>query len=162
MDFKNPWRILAETPVASLCDAPNFGENANSISWLTVTVSFLEQLKRTPTIETACQKVSVSRATVYRWINSNKRFEKKVDEALAEGRSFMSDIAENQLFSLIGEKKIEAIRLYLSTHNARYSNKLEVSGSISKDEPLTKEQKKLIREALKLSSLRNYGKKKEK
>jgi hypothetical protein len=26
---KNPWRILAETELASLCDAPNFGENAN-------------------------------------------------------------------------------------------------------------------------------------
>ncbi len=120
--------------------------------------AFLEQLKRTPTIETACQKVGVARSTVYRWINTNKQFEKKVDEALTEGRTFMSDIAENQLFSLIGEKKIEAIRLYLSTHNARYSNKLEVSGSISKDEPLTREQKQLIREALKLSSLRNHEK----
>ncbi|MEK7638977.1 MAG: phBC6A51 family helix-turn-helix protein [Patescibacteria group bacterium] len=124
--------------------------------------AFLEQLKRTPTIETACQKVGVARATVYRWISGNKKFEKLVDEALVEGRTFMSDIAENQLFSLIGDKKIEAIRLYLSTHNARYSNKIELSGSVSKDEPLTKEQKKLIREALKLSSLRNYGKRKEK
>jgi predicted DNA-binding protein (UPF0251 family) len=122
--------------------------------------AFLEQLKRTPTIETACQKVGIARATVYRWINANKSFEKKVDEALSEGRTFMSDIAENQLFSLIGEKKIEAIRLYLSTHNSRYNNKLELSGSVLKDEPLTKEQKKFIREALKLSSLRNYGKKK--
>ena len=120
--------------------------------------AFLEQLKRTPTIETACQKVGIARATVYRWIKENKKFEKQVDEALDQGRSFMSDIAENQLFSLIGEKKIDAIRLYLSTHNARYSNKLEVSGSISKDEPLTKEQKRLIREALRLSSLRNHEK----
>jgi len=125
--------------------------------------AFLEQLKRTPTIETSCQKVGIARATVYRWIKASGKFEKKVDQALVEGRTFMSDIAENQLFSLIGDKKIEAIRLYLSTHNSRYSNKLELSGSVSsKDEPLTKEQKKLIREALKLSSLRNHGKKKEK
>jgi len=76
---------------------------------------------------------------------------------------FMSDIAENQLFSLIGDKKIEAIRLYLSTHNSRYGNKLELSGAVAtKDEPLTKEQKKLIREALKMSSLRNYGKENKK
>jgi predicted DNA binding protein len=115
--------------------------------------AFLEQLKRTPTIETAAQKVVVARATVYRWIKISKQFEKKVDEALAEGRTFMSDIAENQLFSLIGEKKIEAIRLYLSTHNARYNNKIELSGTVvTKDAPLTTEQKKLIREALKLSS----------
>ena len=121
--------------------------------------AFLEQLKRTPTIETACQKVGVARATVYRWIKASKKFEQTVDTALTEGRTFMSDIAENQLFSRIGDKKIEAIRLYLSTHNARYSNKLELSGSVTnKDEPLTKEQKKLIREALKLSSLRHHEK----
>ncbi|MFH1472907.1 MAG: phBC6A51 family helix-turn-helix protein [bacterium] len=122
--------------------------------------AFLEQLKRTPTIETSCQKVSVSRTTVYRWIKASKRFEKKVDEALIEGRAFMSDVAETQLFSLIGDKEMSAIRLYLSTHNSRYSNKVELSGTVStKDEPLTAEQKKLIRQALRLSSLRNYGKK---
>jgi len=123
--------------------------------------AFLEQLKRTPTIETSCQKVGVARATVYRWVNGNKRFKEKVDDALIQGRTFMSDLAENQLFSLIGEKKIEAIRMYLSTHNPRYSNKLELSGSIAtKDEPLTKEQKSLIKKALQLSSLHTYDKSK--
>lgn len=125
--------------------------------------AFLDQLKRTPTIETACQKVNISRATVYRWIRESKKFEQLVDTALGEGRTFMSDIAENQLFSLIGDKKIEAIRLYLSTHNSRYSNKLELSGSLtSKAENLTKSQKKLIREALKLSSLRSHEENKKK
>ena len=124
---------------------------------------FLNQLKQSPTIETTCQKIGVSRATVYRWIANSKKFEKQVDDSLKQGREFMSDVAENQLFSLIANREMSAIRLYLSTHNPRYSNKLEVSGSISnRDEPLTKQQKKLIREALKLSSLRNYGKKKEK
>ena len=123
--------------------------------------AFLEQLKRTPTIETACQKVKIARSTVYRWVKENNKFEKQVDDAITEGRTFMSDIAENQLFSLIGERKFEAIRLYLSTHNSRYSNKLELSGAVStKSEPLTKEQKKQIREALKLSSLKDYEKEK--
>ena len=122
---------------------------------------FLEQLKRTPTIETACQKVGVGRATVYRWVNSNKQFKKKVEEGLTEGRTFMSDVAESQLFSLIGDKKIEAIRLYLSTHNPRYNNKIELSGTVTtKDAPLSKEQKQLIKKALQLSSLRHYGEKK--
>lgn len=123
--------------------------------------AFLEQLKRTPTIETACQKVNIARSTVYRWVRESGKFEKQIDDSLAQGRTFMSDIAESQLFSLIGDKKIEAIRLYLSTHNSRYSNKLELSGAVStKGEPLTKEQKKLIREALKLSSLKKYEKEK--
>jgi len=116
--------------------------------------AFLEQLKRTPTIETACQKVVVSRMTVYRWIKAGKRFEKKVDEALAEGRAFMSDVAENQLFSLIGDKEMSAIRLYLSTHNPRYSNKLELKGTMTHEhKELTKEQKTIIRKALKLAGL---------
>jgi hypothetical protein len=121
--------------------------------------ALLEQLKRTPTLETACQKVGVARATVYRWIAASKKFAKDIDEAQREGRLFMSDIAENQLFSLIGEKKIEAIRLYLTTHNPRYGNKLELSGSLTaKDEQLSRSQKKLIREALRLSSLNIHGK----
>ena len=33
--------------------------------------AFLEQLKRTPTIETSCQKVGIARATVYRWIKAS-------------------------------------------------------------------------------------------
>ena len=123
--------------------------------------ALLEQLKRTPTMETSCQKVGVGRATVYRWMKDSKRFSGEVEEALREGRQFMSDVAENQLFSLIGEKKYEAIRLYLQTHNPRYSNKLEISGKVSTDEPLTKEQKKLIREALRLSSLNHHENKKK-
>jgi hypothetical protein len=96
-------------------------------------------------------------------METNKRFAKQVETALSEGRVFMSDIAENQLFALIGDKKIEAIRLYLQSHNARYSNKLELSGSvITKDEPLSKEQKRLIREALRLSTLHQHEKKKTK
>ena len=115
--------------------------------------AFLEQLKRTPTIETSCQKVSVSRATVYRWINASKRFEKKVNEALAEGRDFMLDVAETQLFSLIGEKEMPAIRLYLSTHSPRYGNKLEIKGNIKQE--LTTAEKKLLKEALKRGGLHN-------
>ena len=38
LDFKNPWRYLSETPVASLGIAPNFGEKTNCETWLTVTV----------------------------------------------------------------------------------------------------------------------------
>lgn len=125
--------------------------------------AFLEQLTRTPTIEQSCQKAGVSRSTVGRWRRANKKFDAQVEEALREGRAFMSDVAETQLFSLVGEKKFEAIRFYLSTHNARYSNKLELSGTVAtKNAPLTPDQKKLIRDALKLSSLRNYGKRKKK
>lgn len=127
-----------------------------------IKTAFLEQLKRSATIENACHKVGIGRSTVYRWRDSNKKFRKQIEDALEEGRQFMSDVAENQLFSLISEKDMPAIRLYLTTHNPRYSNKLELSGSVSnKDEPLTKEQKKLIRKAIRLSSIKVNKKRKD-
>jgi len=123
--------------------------------------ALLDQLKRTPAIELACDKVSVARATYYRWTKTSKRFAKEAELAIWEGRLFISDIAESQIFSLIRDKKIEAIKFWLTHNNPRYSNKLELSGTvITKDEPLTDEQKALIKKALRLSSLHAYGKSK--
>ena len=119
----------------------------------------LEQLRKTPVIETACQKTGVPRSTVYRWMKKSKTFARQIEVAMSEGRKFMIGVAENQLFSLIGEKSFQAIKLYLTTHSERYSNKLELTGNVSlKEKPLTKEQKKIIRQALRRSSLNQYGK----
>lgn len=123
---------------------------------------FLEQLKKTPTIEQACQKVQVSRMTISRWRLASPRFDEAVRKAQEEGREFVSDIAEAQMFNLISQGKVEMIKYFLSHNNARYANRLELSGSVStKDEPLTSEQKALIREALKLSSIQYHEKIKE-
>jgi len=123
--------------------------------------ALLEQLKRTPAVELACDKVGVARATYYRWTKTNKKFAKEAEMAIWEGRLFISDIAESQIFSLIRDKKIEAIKFWLTHNNPRYSNKLELSGTVAtKDEPLTEEQKALIKKALKLSSLHTYDKSK--
>ena len=51
LDFKNPWRILAETPVASLCDAPHFGENGDSIFWLCLLNKIRTFFQQNPDVE---------------------------------------------------------------------------------------------------------------
>ncbi|MDP3988072.1 MAG: hypothetical protein Q8P80_02915 [Candidatus Levybacteria bacterium] len=126
--------------------------------------ALLEQMRRTPTIEQSAQKVGISRMTVYRWTKANRQFAQDVEESLRAGREFVSDIAETQMFNLISQGKPEMIKFFLAHNNARYRDKLELSGIVStKDEPLTAEQKAIIRQALKLSSLRNYDQhKKEK
>lgn len=114
--------------------------------------TLLEQLKRTPTIELACEKCGVARATVYRWIKNSKKFASEIDLALAEGRVFISSIAESQIFSLIRDKKFEAIRFWLLNNEPRYSNKLEIKGHIThQSETLTPEQEKLLLKALELA-----------
>lgn len=117
----------------------------------------IEQLKKTPIIQIACEKTNIGRATYYRWRKEDPEFAKLADEALLEGRFLVSDIAESQIISLIKDKKIEAIKFWLAHNNPRYAQKLELSGTVStKNEHLTVEQKKFIRKALKLSSLRNH------
>ncbi|MFH1990240.1 MAG: hypothetical protein ABIJ19_00015 [Patescibacteria group bacterium] len=114
--------------------------------------ALLEQLKRTPTIDLACEKCGVARATVYRWIKNSKKFATEIDLALAEGRVFISSIAESQIFSLIRDKKFEAIRFWLTNNEPRYSNKLEIKGHIiNQSESLTPEQEKLLLKALELA-----------
>lgn len=118
--------------------------------------TFLEHLKRTPTIELACEKAGVARTNVYRWMKQSKKFSKEVELALTEGRIFISDVAESQIFSLIKDKKFDAIRFWLQNNNSRYGNKLEIKGHLTHSgEPLTAEQAKLLREALRLALPQN-------
>jgi len=123
---------------------------------------FFEELRKVPIVQVACEKTNVSRNSVYRWKKSDKSFSKKMDQAIFEGVEFVNDMSESQLLTLIKEKNYPAISFWLRHRNDNYKNKLEVSGTFSsKDEPLTKDQKKIIKEALKLSSLEDYEKSKK-
>ncbi|MDP2655711.1 MAG: phBC6A51 family helix-turn-helix protein [bacterium] len=120
--------------------------------------ALLEQLERTPIIELACDKVGISRTTFYRWIHANKDFAKTIEKSLVTGREFINDLAESQVLSLIKQGEIKAIRLWLTHNSARYANKLELSGTVATKPELSTEQKKVIRRALKLSSIGSHAK----
>ena len=120
---------------------------------------FFEELRTIPIVQVACEKSGVSRNSVYRWKKEDKSFSKKMDQALADGVAFVSDMSESQLLTLIKEKSFPALSFWLRHRNDNYKTKVEVSGSIStKEDPLTKEQKHLVRQALKLSSLKRHEK----
>ena len=113
----------------------------------------LEHLRKTPIIEIACSKAGIGRTSFYRYKNSDKAFAAAVDEALAEGNSFVSDLAESQLISAIKERDIRAIALWLRHHHPTYKNRIEVMAQIKKEEALTPEQEATVRKALELASL---------
>ena len=46
---------------------------------------FIEQLKKTPVVQIACEKLAISRASFYRWKVYDPAFAKAVDEAALEG-----------------------------------------------------------------------------
>ncbi len=119
----------------------------------------IEQLKKTPIIHLACERAGIARASYYRWYKENKRFAEQADAALREGSMFISDLAESQLISAIKDKQLGAIALWLRAHHPSYANRLEINGKVQQENPaLTREQKALIRKALRLAKLANEQK----
>ncbi|MFA6185354.1 MAG: hypothetical protein WCT51_02195 [Candidatus Shapirobacteria bacterium] len=114
----------------------------------------IEQLKKTPIIQIACEKVSVGRATFYRWKKDDENFSTQVDEALLDGNELVNDMAESQLMSAIRDKNLTAIIFWLKNHHQAYATKIEVTAKLKHDdEQLTPEQEALVMKALKLASV---------
>lgn len=111
----------------------------------------LEQLKKTPIVQVACEKIGITRMTFYRWKREDPVFTKKVEEAILEGCFLVNDLAESQLVGAVKDRNIPAIMYWLRHHHPAYANKLEVKHAIQ-DENLTPEQEALVREALRLAS----------
>lgn len=112
----------------------------------------IEQLKKTPIIQIACDKVGVGRATFYRWRKDDKEFAEQVEQSLNDGSYLVSDMAESKLISAIKKENLGAIIFWLKSHHPKYRTKLDVNANFRNlDEPLTPEQESLVREALRLA-----------
>lgn len=112
---------------------------------------FLEQLRKIPIVQVACEKTGISRNSVYRWRNEDEKFKKDFDEALAEGEALINDMSESQLLTLIKEKNWSAISFWLKHRNPRFTDKIEIT--TKKDlEELTPEQETIVRQALELAT----------
>jgi len=117
----------------------------------------IEQLKKTPVVQIACEKTSIGRSTYYRWLENYPEFAKKAVKAIKEGEALVSDLAESQLLTAIRDGNLTAIIFYLKNHNPTYSDKVELTHRTSKEE-LTVEQKKLIQRAITLTQGKKFAK----
>lgn len=114
----------------------------------------VEQLKKTPIIQIACEKVGVARATYYRWKKQDAMFAKEADEAIVTGELLINDLAESQLLSAIKDKNLTAIIFWLKHHHARYTTRVEVTAQLRRaPEELTPEQEAVVMKALELAAL---------
>lgn len=112
----------------------------------------LEQLKKTPVVQIACEKTGVARSTYYRWREEDPDFADEADKALSEGVALVNDLAESQLLSAIKDRNISAIFYWLNHRHTAYSNKLEITAKV-KNESLSPEQQELIKTALENAAL---------
>lgn len=113
---------------------------------------FLDQLKKFPIVQLACEKAKISRNSIYRWRREDETFAKDMDDAITEGEAMVNDMSESQLIQLIKEKNFSAIRFWLNKRHPKFKDKLEVVATID-DGKLTDEQEKVVREALQLGAL---------
>lgn len=108
---------------------------------------FLEELRKTPVVQVACQKVGWGRTTYYRIRKQDKHFAELADVALQEGRVVVNELGEAQTITLMKEKDMRAIRFWLTHNDPRYSNKLEIKGTITNSFELTPEMETLMLQA---------------
>lgn len=114
---------------------------------------FLEQLKKTPIVQIACEKIGVGRATFYRWKQEDGEFAKEVDAAIFDGRLMVNDLAESQLIGAIKDRDMRAIMYWLKHHHTDYKTRVELEGTINTIYELSDEQKELVKNALSLAGI---------
>lgn len=121
---------------------------------------FLEVLEKNPVVQIACERSGISKATFYRWREADKEFAAKVEAALTEGNSLITDIAIAQLISAIKDKNLGAIKFWLENHDADYASKMHITAKVEQEIALSPEQEVLVRRALELVSIpstKDYG-----
>ena len=109
---------------------------------------FLEELKRIPIVQVACEKIGISRNSVYRWKREDKEFSEEMEQALAEGEALVNDMSESQLLTLIKEKNWQAISFWLRHRNPKFRDKVEVNANIHQKRKLTLEEQIMMQKAL--------------
>ncbi len=114
----------------------------------------IDQLKKVPVIQIACEKLGISRMTYYRWHKDDEEFADAADTALAEGSGLVNDLAESQLLSAIKNSNMTAIIFWLKHHHKSYATKVEVTAKLQQPlDALTPEQQAVVEQALQLAGL---------
>jgi len=84
----------------------------------------IKELESNGNVYVSCTKIGINRSTYYRWLGSDKVFQKLSKRALQMGRKNMCDIAEYSLMKNIKEGKMDAIKHFLSHNDPRYKPKM--------------------------------------
>jgi hypothetical protein len=81
---------------------------------------FLEELGKTSNVSVACEKIGLSRQTVYRWKEESREFEKSFDEAISHGIDSVNDLAESRVITRIKNGEFGACKYWLDNHKKDY------------------------------------------
>jgi hypothetical protein len=95
---------------------------------------FLEELSKVPIMSAVCEKVGLSRQTIYRWIKECPGFKKRYETALKRGRNSVNDLAEGKLIANLKRGDSRGIEFWLKHNHKNYKIKNVVDDEEEKDE----------------------------
>ncbi len=114
----------------------------------------IEQLKKIPIVQVACDKVDVGRSTYYRWLKEDPEFAEQAESAIRDGRWAINEMAESHLLSMINQQNMTAIIFWLKHNHPIYGNRLEITNKQDNDKtPLSEEQREAVTRALELGMI---------
>lgn len=90
---------------------------------------FLEELRKIPIVQVACERCGISRQSVYRWRKEDSDFAIYMDQALDEGEELLNDLCESQLLALVKDKNFQAIKYRLDKRHPKYRKPLQETKS---------------------------------
>lgn len=86
----------------------------------------LEYLSDSGNVSFACKKAGIARKTFYRWKDDDYDFSEEVESAIEFGKSYINDLAHNQLVKKIQEGDPQLIRFQLASCHPDYRMRLPV------------------------------------
>ena len=114
--------------------------------------TLLAALRELPVVQIAIKKAGISRPTYYRWRQEDREFRRQTMDAMGQGVEFINDMSETQVVTLIKEKKLPAIALWLKHHHPTYGARVKSYTSISETDDLTPEEMGVVTKALAMAS----------
>jgi|GEM_PF-493246 len=86
--------------------------------------NLVAQLRKTPIVQLACERIGVARATYYRWRADDNIFARAADHAIEGGKFFINDLAESKLIQLIQNNNVTALIYWLKHNHPTYANRI--------------------------------------
>lgn len=119
---------------------------------------FLEELRKIPNISFACEKVGLSRQTIYRWRTEDPKFSKAIENAISSGINHVNDLAKSKLITSIQNGEFKPIKYWLDNNDPMFYSPKFVAER--KEKEINKEVEKVsILQLLKVIEIAREAKK---
>jgi hypothetical protein len=82
---------------------------------------FLEELSKTPVMSAVCNKLNLSRETIYRWQREDFEFKHEYELVYKYGTNNVNDLAKSKIISKINDGDFHATKFWLESRDPEFA-----------------------------------------